>query len=68
MPLNATVDFAQWHVTTIIQAGDGVVTVTGETTGVVLNAYDSGYSSAGKYWGMQLINVDADNWDLIAGV
>ena len=68
VPLNATVDFAQWGVVTMIQAGDGVVTVTGETTGVVLNAYDSGYSSAGKYWGMQLINVDADNWDLIAGV
>ena len=68
VPLDSTATFTQWGVVTMFQAGDGVVTITGETTGVTINAYDSGYSSAGKYWGMQLINVDTDNWDLIAGV
>jgi hypothetical protein len=68
VPLNSTAAFSMGSVVSFEQTGAGAVTVTGETTGVILNAYDNGFTTAGKYAGMQIIKVDTDSWTCIAGV
>ena len=68
IPKNKVVAFPKWTVITLSQIGAGVVTVAPVDGDVTLNAYDSGYSTAGQYWGVQLVKVDTDVWDLIAGV
>lgn len=66
VPLHSSVSFDEGAVISFIQIGAGVVSVTGETTGVTLNAYD-GLSTYGQYAGMQIIKVSDNVWDCLAG-
>ena len=68
VPLNATAALEVGTVITLIQTGDGAITLAGETAGVTLNAFESGLITAGNYAAIQLIKVATDEWDVIGGV
>jgi len=68
VPTFTNVAFPAGTIITIEQTGTGAVTVVGAAEGVVIHALDDGFSSAGQYSAMQLINVDEDEWVLLGGI
>jgi hypothetical protein len=65
VPINNSVAFAMGTVITVIQTGNGVVTVAGSE--VTFNRL-TGLKTFGQYSAIQLIKVDTDTWDVIGGV
>ena len=65
VPVNDSVAFATGTVITIIQTGNGVVTVSGG--GITFNA-KGGTKTNGQYAALQIIKVDTNTWDVIGGV
>ena len=65
VPVNDSVAFATGTVITIIQTGNGVVTVSGG--GVTFNT-KGGTKTNGQYSALQIIKVDTNTWDVIGGV
>jgi hypothetical protein len=58
--------FATGTVITLIQGGNGIITLSPES-GVTLNSFE-GLSSSGQYSVIQLIKVSSNIWDVIGGV
>lgn len=66
IPNNSAVAFEVGCVITIEQTGTGQVTLI-PASGVTLNAFQGGVTTYGRYYGLQIIQVEINVWTLIAG-
>ncbi len=67
VPANANVPFAMGTVISIEQQGSGPITVEA-ASGVSVQAYESGQTTAGQFAIVQLIKTATNSWTLIGGV